>query len=180
MPSAGRYTDGWTKTDTQMEKYKIMEALNRIYENTNGRTCGGMRKYGRVASHVATILSRRGVLVRTGNRGSTKYTWNTQAPAPTKVLCDNVTKDYCDMLKAENARRQGRRRRKPETQPDLQPVPKPEPPTTPVPTWKQLAEFSDKDLISELFFRRGYLWIVTDGNSTEVMFKRTTEGTMAM
>lgn len=164
-----------------MEKYKIMEALNLIYENTNGRTAGGMRKEGRVVSKVATILSKRGVLIRTGNRGSTRYTWNTQAPAPTKVLCDNVTKDYSEMLRAENSRRKGRRRRKAEElPPDIQPVPKPEPPTTPVPTWKQLAEFSDKDLIGELFFRRGYLWIETDGVSTEVLFKRTTEGTMDM
>lgn len=163
-----------------MEKYKIMEALNLIYENTNGRTAGGMRKEGRVVQKVATILSKRGVLIRTGNRGSTKYTWNTQAPAPTKVLCDNVTKDYSEMIRAENAARKHRRRSRPAPQPDLQPVPKPEPPKTPVPSWKQLAEFSDKDLINELFFRRGYLWIETDGNSTEVMFKRTTEGTMAM
>lgn len=164
----------------QMEKYKIMEALNLIYENTNGREYHGMRKHGRLVLGVASILVRRGALIKTGNRGSTRYTWNTQAPAPTKVLCDNVAKDYTELMRAENAKRKGRRRSRPAPQPDLQPVPKPEPPKTPVPSWKQLAEFSDKDLINELFFRRGYLWIETDGNSTEVMFKRTTEGTMAM
>lgn len=158
-----------------MEKYKIMEALTLIYDLTKDGNYGGFRKHGKSTLRIANLLVNRGILIRTGNRGSTKYAWFNNSQPPTRTLCDNIAQDLATLNKEENAARRSRRSVRRIEKALAQAIP-----PQASDDRRALKEFTDKELIEELFFRRGFEFIETDGRTAEVSYRRTIETTMTI
>ena len=89
---------------TSQTLLKVKEMVDFIYEATaaEGGYKGGWSKYSGRFKKVATILSKRGVIVHSGYKDNIVYTWNKVATPPTKVFYKSVAQE---LLKGEKGAR---------------------------------------------------------------------------
>ena len=85
----------------------VKETVDLIYELTSaGEYKGGWEKESSRFRRIATILVKRGSLIKEGHVKSLSYRWNPLALAPTKVFYASVAAELI-----ENQRRYGREHR---------------------------------------------------------------------
>lgn len=100
---------------TSQTLLKVKEMVDFIYEATaaEGGYKGGWSKYSGRFKKVATILSKRGVIVHSGYKDNIVYTWNKVATPPTKVFYKSVAQELLNGEKgARNRYRQKLRRQR--------------------------------------------------------------------
>ena len=75
---------------------KVKDAIELIYEITQEEYRGGFKKESCLFRSVATILVKRGSVIKTGDRRTARYKWNPIAMKPTKVFIADVAKEYVE------------------------------------------------------------------------------------
>lgn len=78
----------------------VKEIIETIYEITQTEFNGGFKKEGNLFRSVATILVKRGSLIKSGVKRWSSYKWNPIAMKPTKVfiasVAEEVTRDKAE------------------------------------------------------------------------------------
>jgi len=82
------------KTNIKPESLKkIKEAIETIYELTQEEYRGGFKPLGYNCSRVATVLVKRGSLIKTGDKKHAVYNWNPIAMKPNKLFITSVAEE---------------------------------------------------------------------------------------
>lgn len=82
----------------------VKEIIETIYEITQTEYKGGFKKEGNLFRSVATILVKRGSIIKHGERRHSTYEWNPIAMKPTKVFIASVAEELARNKSEQNRR----------------------------------------------------------------------------
>ena len=80
----------------------VRDAIELIYGITQEEYHGGFKHEKETLRRVATILVKRGSLIKTGDRRGATYKWNPIAMKPTKVFFASVAEELMELRRSEN------------------------------------------------------------------------------
>lgn len=80
----------------------VRDAIELIYGITQEEYYGGFKHEKETLRRVATILVKRGSLIKTGERRWATYKWNPVAMKPTKVFIASVAEELMELRRSEN------------------------------------------------------------------------------